>query len=126
MDTLTLVSNGVITTYFADGTMKEEVIPPYQPSIEKITVPVWYMSEDVRIEEIITIPKPNLSGRRSYDPLLEIQQLCTDAFSRQFHDVDMIFATVPSQNLRDRFECVHLDTLVENADFSFEVIWRKR
>lgn len=124
MDTLTLISGGVITTYFADGTVKEEVIPPYKPSLDTITVPVWYLEGDTRVEKTITIPKPNLSGRRSYDPLIEIQQLSADAFSRTFHEIDMIFAVVPSRNIRDRFECVHLDTLVDHVDFSFEIVWQ--
>lgn len=122
---ITLINNGSVITYHADGTVDEEVIPPYQPNTETITIPVWYMKGDTRVEKTITIPRPSVTDRRYYDPMLEIYRLTEQAHSKSRGDIYSMFVSVPSQNIWQQIERVPLDTLVEHTDIEFEVRWRK-
>lgn len=122
---ITLMNNGSIITYHDDGTVDEEVIPPYQPNSETITIPVWCLNGDTRIEKTITISRPSVTDRRYYDPMFEIYQLTEEAYSKNRGDIYSMFASVPSQNIRKQIEMVNLDTMVNYTDLEFEVRWRK-
>ena len=122
---ITLMNNTSIITYHADGTVREEVVPQYQPSFETITIPLWYMSGGSRLVTAVTIPKPMPTDRHYYRPTLDIYCLTEQACSKNRGDIYGMWVSVPSKNIREQIECVALDILTENSDLSFEVIWRK-